>query len=170
MSRALPATRRLVEATTPPSASTATSDVPLQHCFLVIALFITFGVLGTRAALRAPDRFGALIAAGVTMWVVGQAVINIGAVVGLLPVTGIPLPFVSFGGSALITTMLASGMLVNIARQLEDEHRCLFDLQVVPTVHELHRSAALTRPGEIIHACENPQVLQGLAARLSRGR
>ncbi len=51
------------------------------------------------------------------MWVVGQAVINIGAVVGLLPVTGIPLPFVSFGGSALITTMLATGILVNIARQ-----------------------------------------------------
>ena len=51
------------------------------------------------------------------MWVVGQAVINIGAVVGLLPVTGIPLPFVSFGGSALITTMLATGILVNVARQ-----------------------------------------------------
>jgi cell division protein FtsW len=49
--------------------------------------------------------------------VVGQAIINIGAVVGLLPVTGIPLPFVSFGGSALITTMLASGILVNVARQ-----------------------------------------------------
>jgi cell division protein FtsW len=92
-------------------------ELGLIGCFLVIALFITFGVLGTRAALRAPDRFGALVAAGVTMWVVGQAVINIGAVVGLLPVTGIPLPFVSFGGSALITTMLASGMLVNIARQ-----------------------------------------------------
>jgi cell division protein FtsW len=82
-----------------------------------MALFIAFGVLGTRAALRAPDRFGALIAAGATMWVVGQAVINIGAVVGLLPVTGIPLPFVSFGGSALISTMLATGILVNVARQ-----------------------------------------------------
>jgi cell division protein FtsW len=92
-------------------------ELGLIGCCLVIALFVAFGVLGTRAALRAPDRFGALIAAGVTMWVVGQAVVNIGAVVGLLPVTGIPLPFVSFGGSALITTMLASGMLVNIARQ-----------------------------------------------------
>jgi cell division protein FtsW len=92
-------------------------ELGLIGCCLVIALFVAFGVLGTRAALRAPDRFGALVAAGVTMWVVGQAVVNIGAVVGLLPVTGIPLPFVSFGGSALITTMLASGMLVNIARQ-----------------------------------------------------
>jgi cell division protein FtsW len=91
-------------------------ELGLIGCMLVIALFITFAVLGTRAALRAPDRFGALLAAGVTMWVVGQAVINIAAVVGLLPVTGIPLPFVSFGGSALVTTMLASGMLVNVAR------------------------------------------------------
>jgi cell division protein FtsW len=82
-----------------------------------MGLFIAFAVFGARAALRAPDRFGALIAAGATVWVVGQAVINIGAVVGLLPVTGIPLPFVSVGGSALITTMLASGILVNVARQ-----------------------------------------------------
>jgi cell division protein FtsW len=92
-------------------------ELGLIGCFLVMGLFIAFGVLGTRAALQAPDRFGAMIAAGATMWVVGQAVINIGAVVGLLPVTGIPLPFVSFGGSALISTMLATGILVNVARQ-----------------------------------------------------
>jgi cell division protein FtsW len=92
-------------------------ELGLIGCFLVMGLFIAFAVLGARAALRAPDRFGALIAAGATVWVVGQAVINIGAVVGLLPVTGIPLPFVSFGGSALITTMLATGILVNVARQ-----------------------------------------------------
>ena len=65
-------------------------ELGLIGCFLVMALFVAFAVLGTRAALRAPDRFGALLAAGVTVWVVGQAVINIGAVVGLLPVTGHP--------------------------------------------------------------------------------
>ncbi len=92
-------------------------ELGLIGCFLVMGLFIAFAIFGARAALRAPDRFGALIAAGATVWVVAQAVINIGAVVGLLPVTGIPLPFVSFGGSALITTMLATGILVNIARQ-----------------------------------------------------
>jgi cell division protein FtsW len=91
-------------------------ELGLIGCFLVMALFIAFAILGARAALRAPDRFGALVAAGATVWVVGQAIINIGAVVGVLPVTGIPLPFVSFGGSALITTMLASGILVNVAR------------------------------------------------------
>jgi cell division protein FtsW len=85
---------------------------------LVIALFIAFATLGIRVALRAPDRFGALLAAGITMGVVGQAVINIGAVVGLLPITGIPLPFVSFGGTALVTTMFSAGVLANIGRQI----------------------------------------------------
>jgi cell division protein FtsW len=85
---------------------------------LVIALFVAFATLGIRVALRAPDRFGALLAAGITMGIVGQAVINIGAVVGLLPITGIPLPFVSFGGTALVTTMFSAGILANIARQI----------------------------------------------------
>jgi cell division protein FtsW len=92
-------------------------ELGLIGAVAVLALFGAFAVFGIRAALRAPDRFGALIAAGVTAWIVGQAVINVGAVIGLLPVTGIPLPFVSFGGSALMVTMFASGILVNVARQ-----------------------------------------------------
>jgi len=83
----------------------------------VVGLFVAFAVLGVRTALRAPDRFGALMAAGVTVWVCGQAVVNMGAVTGLLPVTGVPLPFVSFGGSSLVVTMLATGILLNVARQ-----------------------------------------------------
>ena len=63
--------------------------------------FIAFAVLGTRAAFAHPTGSAGCVAAGATVWVVGQAVVDIGAVVGLLPVTGIPLPFVSFGGSAL---------------------------------------------------------------------
>jgi cell division protein FtsW len=66
---------------------------------------------------RAPSRFAALTASGITAWLVGQAVINIGAVVGLLPVTGVPLPFVSFGGSSLVIAMFAAGILVNIAKK-----------------------------------------------------
>ena len=92
-------------------------ELGLLGCLLVVSLFVAFAVLGTRAALRAPDRFGTLLAAGVTAWVVGQAAINIGAVIGLLPVSGIPLPFVSFGGSALVFTMAAAGILGNVARQ-----------------------------------------------------
>lgn len=83
---------------------------------LVLALFAGFAVLGIRTAARAPDRFGALLAAGITAWIVGQAVINVGAVCGLLPITGIPLPFISFGGTALVTSMFAVGVLANIAR------------------------------------------------------
>ncbi len=93
-------------------------ELGLLGGLLVIALFIAFAILGIRVALRAPDRFGALLAAGITMGIVGQAVINIGAVVGLLPITGIPLPFVSFGGTALVTTMFSAGVLANIARQI----------------------------------------------------
>ena len=63
----------------------------------------------SRTALRAPDRFGMLVATGVTVWIVGQAAVNIGGVVGLLPVSGIPLPFVSFGGSALVITCSRRG-------------------------------------------------------------
>jgi len=92
-------------------------ELGLVGCLLVVGLFIAFGIIGTRTALRAPDRFGMLLAAGVTAWVVGQAAINIGAVIGLLPVSGIPLPFISFGGSALVFTMVAAGILGNVARQ-----------------------------------------------------
>jgi cell division protein FtsW len=92
-------------------------ELGLLGTLLVIGLFAAFAVLGVRTALKAPDRFGALLAAGITAWVVGQALINIGAVIGVLPVTGVPLPFVSFGGSSLVITMAAAGMLLNIARQ-----------------------------------------------------
>ncbi len=92
-------------------------ELGLVGCALVVGLFALIAVIGIRTAARAPDRFGALVAAGATAWIVGQAVLNLGAVVGLLPVTGVPLPFVSFGGTALISTMVAAGILVNVARQ-----------------------------------------------------
>ena len=91
-------------------------ELGLLGGLLVLALFAGFAVLGIRAAAHAADRFGALLAAGITAWIVGQAVINVGAVCGLLPITGIPLPFISFGGTALITSMFAAGVLANIAR------------------------------------------------------
>ena len=75
----------------------------------MLGLFVAFGLVGFRIALRAPDRFGMLLAAGITAWIVGQAAINLGAVVGLLPVSGIPLPFLSAGGSSLVITMVGGG-------------------------------------------------------------
>ena len=92
-------------------------ELGLVGCALVLILFGALAVLGIRTTLRAPDRFGSLLAAGITGWIVGQAIINVGAVTGALPVTGVPLPFVSFGGSALLFTMCATGVLLNVARQ-----------------------------------------------------
>ena len=79
----------------------------------------SFMWLGIRAAVQSPDRFGALLSLGLVAWVGAETLINVGAVVGVLPVTGIPLPFISFGGSSLVITMVAAGILINVARQGE---------------------------------------------------
>jgi cell division protein FtsW len=92
-------------------------ELGLLGCALVVGLFVLIAVIGIRTATRAPDRFGTVLAVGATAWIVGQAILNLGAVVGVLPVTGVPLPFVSFGGTALVSTMVAAGVLVNVARQ-----------------------------------------------------
>jgi len=84
---------------------------------LVIVLFVAFAYLGIRTSLGAPDTFGALLAAGVTGWICIQAFINIGVVVGLIPVTGIPLPFVSAGGSSLVISFAAVGVLLSVSRE-----------------------------------------------------
>lgn len=97
-------------------------ELGLIGAVLVLALFFAVAWFGFRAATRAPDRFGSLLAVGVTIWITSQAVINIGAVVGVLPVTGIPLPFISFGGSSLVVTMAAFGILLNIAAQDRSAH------------------------------------------------
>jgi cell division protein FtsW len=91
-------------------------ELGLIGCLVVLALFVGFAAFGIAIALRATDRFGMLLAAGITVWVTAQAAINIGGVTGLLPVSGIPLPFVSFGGSSLVVTMLAAGILANVGR------------------------------------------------------
>lgn len=92
-------------------------ELGLIGALTVIALFLALGVLGIRTALRAPDRFGMLLAAGISTWILFQAFVNIGAVIGALPITGVPLPFVSFGGSSLLVLMAAAGLLLSVARQ-----------------------------------------------------
>ena len=83
----------------------------------VLLIFTVITVAGVVASLRAPDRFGMLLALGITMWIVAQAVFNLGAVMSLLPVMGVTLPFLSFGGSSLVVTMAGVGILLNVARQ-----------------------------------------------------
>jgi cell division protein FtsW len=87
-----------------------------------VAVLLLLGVflwLGIRTATKSRDRFGSLLALGLVAWIAAETLINVGAVLGVLPVTGIPLPFISFGGSSLVITMIAAGVLINIARQSE---------------------------------------------------
>jgi cell division protein FtsW len=81
----------------------------------VLAAFVVFAWAGLRVALNCKDPFGKRLAVGVVALVSGQAVINLAAVLGLAPLTGIPLPFISYGGSSLVVTLLAVGVLLNIA-------------------------------------------------------
>jgi cell division protein FtsW len=95
-------------------------ELGLIGCLFVVALFAALIALGLRIAQRASDPFGAMLAVGVTTWFAVQGFVNVGAVLSLLPITGVPLPFVSFGGSSLVATMLAAGVLVNVAFQGEE--------------------------------------------------
>ena len=84
---------------------------------LVLALFVVYGWRGLRAAFAAPDGFGRLLALGITAMVLSQALINLAVVLGMVPTKGIPLPFVSYGGSSLLVMLLATGVLLNISQQ-----------------------------------------------------
>jgi cell division protein FtsW len=83
---------------------------------VVLALFVTLAYAGIRIASRTKDKFVRYAAAGIVIWLLGQALINIGMVLGLLPVIGIPLPLVSYGGSALLPTLVSLGLLLSFAR------------------------------------------------------
>lgn len=84
---------------------------------LFVAAWLIVILRGLRIARSAPDRFGSLVAVGITSWLGFQAFLNIGALSGLVPLTGIPLPFMSHGGSAMIVSMTAIGVMMNISRQ-----------------------------------------------------
>jgi len=92
-------------------------ELGLVGATAVVGLFVLLGIIGIRIALHAPDRFGLLLAVGVTAWFCVQAFVNIGAVIGILPITGVPLPFVSAGGSSLVFGMAGAGLLLSVARQ-----------------------------------------------------
>jgi cell division protein FtsW len=92
-------------------------EMGLLGTLAVVGLFSFLAYMGLRTARKAPDRFGMLLATGITIWISSQALINIGAVTASLPVTGVPLPLVSFGGTSLVISLAAMGILANIARQ-----------------------------------------------------
>jgi cell division protein FtsW len=90
-------------------------ETGLAGSLAVIALFLAFSIVGTAVAMRAPDRFGRLLAIGIVAWISLQAIVNIGGVTRVLPITGVPLPFVSAGGSAMLANLFVVGVLLNIA-------------------------------------------------------
>jgi len=91
-------------------------DFGFVGCVAVIALFVAFMLCGMRIATRCRDKFGALLAAGITCSITVQAFLNMGVVIGILPTTGLPLPFFSSGGTSISITMAAVGILMNISR------------------------------------------------------
>lgn len=92
-------------------------DFGLLGCLIVVALFVALMLRGMRIAMRCPDKFGTLLAAGITSSISMQAFLNMGVVVGILPTTGLPLPFFSAGGTSISITMAAIGILLNISRE-----------------------------------------------------
>ncbi|MER6689360.1 putative lipid II flippase FtsW [Streptomyces minutiscleroticus] len=92
-------------------------ELGLAGTLSVLALFAALGYAGIRVAGRTEDPFVRYAAGGVTTWITAQAVINVGAVLGLLPIAGVPLPLFSYGGSALLPTMFAVGLLIAFARE-----------------------------------------------------
>jgi cell division protein FtsW len=91
-------------------------ELGLIGAVAVVTLFGLVAVRGFRIAREAPDRYGSLVASGITLMIVLQAIINIGVTTGVLPITGVPLPFVSFGGSSLVFTLISVGILLNISQ------------------------------------------------------
>jgi cell division protein FtsW len=83
---------------------------------IVITLFALMAVVGVSIAYRAPDMYGRLIAIGIVSWLTVQALVNIGGVVAVLPITGVPLPFISSGGNAMVANLAAIGILLNVSR------------------------------------------------------
>jgi len=100
-------------------------------CALIVILFLFLAFRGFRLARRTPDLCGALLATGITTWLILQAMINIGANTGTIPYTGVPLPFISFGGSSLVVSLAAVGVLLNISRYLQEPEAPAFSRQAL---------------------------------------
>lgn len=92
-------------------------ELGLIGCTMIIILFLVLIWRGIRTAMRAKDTYGTLLAVGITSVIAIQAIINIAVVTGSMPVTGVPLPFISYGGSSLLFNLMAMGILLNISRQ-----------------------------------------------------
>ena len=98
-------------------------ELGLIGCLVVLALFTLFAIGAFRVIRRTPDGFARIVAGALTVWVVGQALINIGVVLRVLPGLGVPLPFLSQGGTSLVSVLIASGVLLSLARTLPQQNK-----------------------------------------------
>lgn len=92
-------------------------ELGLIGALVLISLFAILAVRGFKIAKNAPDEFGKLVAIGITSWIIFQALINISAITAIIPLTGVPLPFISYGGTSIVFLLVASGILLNISKQ-----------------------------------------------------
>ena len=144
----------LPEAHTDMISAVLGEETGLAGMVILIGLLSMFGYAGFRAAHRARDRYGKLLAAGLTTLIMVQATINLFAVLGLAPLTGVPLPFVSYGGTSLIVTLASAGLIMNVARRQ------------LPASAKASRSAA--RPAA--RGGERLRTVQGTGARWSEAK
>ncbi|MFA5986058.1 MAG: putative lipid II flippase FtsW [Parcubacteria group bacterium] len=96
-------------------------ELGLIGALIVLIFFFLFAWRGMKIAANAPDVFGKLVAGGITVWITGQAIINIAAITSLMPLTGIPMPFISYGGTSIIFSLAAVGILLNISKQSKEK-------------------------------------------------
>ena len=101
-----------------PAEYLASKLLTLVTLALIESAFIVLVAFGVQTALAAPDRFGMLLAGGISAWFGVQAIVNLGGVTGVMPVTGLTLPFFSAGGSSLFVSMFAAGLLLSVARRV----------------------------------------------------
>ena len=94
-------------------------EIGLIGAAALVILFVVFAMRGLKIAKNAPDTFGKLVAVGITSWIIFQALINISAISGIIPLTGVTLPFVSYGGTSLVFLMIGVGILLNISKKCE---------------------------------------------------
>jgi len=106
----------LPEASTDSIFAVIAEELGFVGGMLLIGLFIYFILQGFIVAKNAPDTFSKVLAVGITSWIGGQALLNIGSMVAIIPLTGIPLPFISYGGSSLVMILVACGILLNISK------------------------------------------------------
>ena len=95
-----------------------TEELGFLRAGLVIVVFMFITWRGYKIASKAPDKFSRLLAAGITTWITLQTLVNLAAIMGLIPLTGVPLPFVSYGGSSVVILLAGAGILLNISKQI----------------------------------------------------